>query len=193
VTARVHQKERTREAIVEAARALIGTGVAITMPAIAEAARVSEATAYRYFPDLPTLLREALAGTWPSADEVAARLAGIDDPADRVAHATELLLRHVHTYRGAVRAMISAAITRPEAGMRPGYRFGLIDLALGPLPGLDRKTRGQLERDLAVVMSAETLFSLTDLSGLPVDEAIASAMSTARTITRARLLSRRAR
>lgn len=39
-------------------------------------------------------------------------------------------------YQGAVRAMISATITRPElAAARPGHRFGLIDYALRPLAG----------------------------------------------------------
>ena len=36
------------------------------MPQVARAALVSEATAYRYFPDLVSLLREALAGVWPA-------------------------------------------------------------------------------------------------------------------------------
>ena len=55
----MNQKQRTRTAIVAAARELIKDGAAVTMPAIARAALVSEATAYRYFPDLATLLREA--------------------------------------------------------------------------------------------------------------------------------------
>ena len=41
----------------------------------------------------------------------------------------------------------------------------------------------QLKQDLAVVMSAEALFTLTDLAGLSPDDAIASAVRTARTIT----------
>ena len=47
---RVHQKARTRSAIVAAAHELAETGGEVTMPAIAAAARVSEATAYRYSP-----------------------------------------------------------------------------------------------------------------------------------------------
>lgn len=64
-TGRTNQKQRTRTAIVAAARELIGTGAEVTMPAIARAALVSEATAYRYFPDLPSLISEALVGVWP--------------------------------------------------------------------------------------------------------------------------------
>ena len=47
-----NQMERTRSAIVAAARELADSGAEITMPAVAAEARVSEATAYRYFPDL---------------------------------------------------------------------------------------------------------------------------------------------
>lgn len=41
----------------------------------------------------------------------------------------------------------------------------------------------QLVRDLAVVVSAESLFTLTDLCGLSPDDAVASLVSTARRVT----------
>jgi hypothetical protein len=74
-------------------------------------------------------------------------------------------------YQGGVRATISATITRPEsAGRRPGIRFGLIDQALAPLNdtlgATDPERLTQLKHDLAAVVSAEALFSLTDLCGL---------------------------
>ncbi|MGW7523317.1 TetR/AcrR family transcriptional regulator [Streptomyces sp. NPDC054783] len=189
-TGRSNQKRRTRTAIVEAARELIGTGGEVTMPAIARAALVSEATAYRYFPDLPSLISEALAGAWPPPAEALAPVADSADPVERVAFACEFLLRGVLLRQGAVRAMIAATITRPEAATaRPGIRFGLIDLALQPLEEklgvTDPEALAQLKRDLAVVVSAEALFSLTDLCGLAPDDAIASAVHTATTLTEA--------
>ena len=88
------------------------------------------------------------------------------------------------SYQGAVRAMISGTITRPGAGpARPGIRFGLIDCALAPFG--DGRDLAQLRRDLAVVVSAEAFFTLTDLCGLSPDEAIASAAQTAATLTAA--------
>jgi hypothetical protein len=113
-------------------------------------------------------------------------VAGSGDPAERVAYATEFLLRHVLACQGAVRAMIAATITRAEfSPARPGLRFGLIDRALAPLRDTlavtDPDTFSQLRRDLAVVVSAEALFTLTDLCGLTPDQAIASVTSTART------------
>ncbi|MEV6579900.1 TetR/AcrR family transcriptional regulator [Streptomyces sp. NPDC051582] len=189
-TGRSNQKKRTRTAIIEAARDLIGTGAEVTMPAIARAALVSDATAYRYFPDLPSLISEALAGVWPAPADALRPVQGSRDPVERVAFACEFLLRGVLARQGAVRAMISATITRPEAASgRPGIRFGLIDEALVPLQGAlgeaDPAAFAQLKRDLAVVVSAEALFSLTDLCGLAPDEAVASAVSTARTLTEA--------
>ena len=134
MSSRVNQKERTRRAIVAATRDLIRTGGEVTMPAVAKSALVSEATAYRYFPDLASLLREALAGLWPSPEAALAPVEGSDDPVERVACATQALLRHVLTYQSGVRAMIAATITRPGGpAVRPGHRFGLIDYALRPL------------------------------------------------------------
>jgi AcrR family transcriptional regulator len=183
MSSRVNQKERTRQAIVAATRELIRTGGEVTMPAVAKSALVSEATAYRYFPDLVSLLREALAGVWPSPETALAPVAGSDDPVERVACATQALLRHVLIYQSAVRAMIAATITRPgDAAARPGLRFGLIDHALRPLAA-DDAVLAQLKRDLAVVVSAEALFILTDLCGLSPEDAIASAVRTACTLT----------
>ncbi|MFI1487797.1 TetR/AcrR family transcriptional regulator [Streptomyces sp. NPDC020747] len=189
-TGRTNQKQRTRMAIVAAARELIGTGAEVTMPAIARAALVSEATAYRYFPDLPSLISEALAGVWPPPAEALAPVANSSDPVERVAFACEFLLRGIHTRQGSVRAMIAATITRPETvTTRPGIRFGLIDHALLPLEGTLGATEpdafAQLKRDLAVVVSAEAFFTLTDLCGLDPEEAITSAVRTATTLTEA--------
>lgn len=189
-TGRTNQKQRTRTAIVAAARELIATGADVTMPAVARAALVSEATAYRYFPDLPSLISEALAGAWPAPAEALASLEGCADPVERVAFACEFLLRGILVRQGAVRAMISATITRPEtATARPGVRFGLIDHALLPLESTlgatDPEAFTQLKRDLAVVMSAEALFTLTDLCRLDPDTAVVSAVRTATTLTKA--------
>ncbi|MBL1110853.1 TetR/AcrR family transcriptional regulator [Streptomyces sp. 110] len=187
---RTNQKRRTRTAIVTAARELIGTGTEVTMPAIARAALVSEATAYRYFPDLPSLISEALAGIWPPPAEALAPVAASADPVERTAFACEFLLRGILARQGSVRAMIAATITRPQTvTTRPGIRFGLIDHALLPLEdtlgATDPDAFTQLKRDLAVVVSAEALFTLTDLCGLDPDEAVSSAVRTASTLTEA--------
>ena len=191
-TGRTNQKKRTRTAIVEATDRLIRAGREVTMPEIARAALVSEATAYRYFPDLVSLLAEAMTGLWPEPAVMLEPVARSADPVERIGFAAEYLQRGVLAYQGAVRAMISATITRPAAAAtRPGYRFGLIDHALAPLAETlavqDPETFAQLKRDLAVVMGAEALFCLTDLCGLSPDDAVASSVRTAKTLTRAAL------
>src|SRR5580658_7115685 len=174
---RVNQKARTRAAIVHAVQDLARAGAEITMPSVARAALVSEATAYRYFPDLVSLLLEADAGVWPDPAEALAPVAGSDDPVERVGYATEVLLNGVLARQSAVRAMIAAT--------RPGHRFALIDQALAPLAGADPRMLAQLKQGLAIVMSAEALFVLTDLCGLSPQDAVASAVRTARLITAA--------
>ncbi|CAJ59245.1 putative TetR-family transcriptional regulator [Frankia alni ACN14a] len=176
----------------QACRELIRSGAEVTMPQVAQVALVSEATAYRYFPDLVSLIQEALVGLWPQPAQALAPIAGSTDPGERVAFACEHLLRQVLAYQGAVRATISHTITAPlRARDRPGLRFGLIDHALAPFQDpagpayLGPAALDRLKLDLAITVSAEALFVLTDLCRLPPEEAIASAVRTATTLTRA--------
>jgi AcrR family transcriptional regulator len=58
-TGRVHQKQRTRDALVAAGRALVADGVTPTVEMAAERARISRTSAYRYFPSQAALLAAA--------------------------------------------------------------------------------------------------------------------------------------
>ena len=161
------------------------------MPEVAKAAMVSEATAYRYFPDLASLLANALAADWPNPAEALGPVEPSNDPVERVAFATRFLLQGVAERQAVVRSMISATIAQPDLAprARPGVRFGLIEHALAPfvdvLGAADPELLAQLRLDLAVVVSAEALFCLTDLCGLSTEDAIDSAEKTARTLTAA--------
>ena len=188
---RTNQKARTQRAIVEACVELIRQRLPVTMPEVAKAAMVSEATAYRYFPDLASLLAKALAEDWPTPAEALAPVAASNDPLERVAFATRFLLQGVAERQAVVRSMISATIVQPElsGSARPGIRFGLIEYALAPFidvfEAANPELLAQLRLDLALVVSAEALFSLTDLCGLSIEAAISSAEKTARTLTSA--------
>jgi AcrR family transcriptional regulator len=189
---RANQKARTRMAIVAACRALIQTGAIVTMSEVARLALVSEATAYRYFPDIVTLMNEAHVGLWPSPEEALQPIAASADPIERIAFASEFFLRRMLVYQGSVRTMIAATITRPDgAASRPGLRFAWIDYTLAPLEALlasvDADTFARLKRDLAVVVSPEALFTLTDLCGLSPDDAVTQCVRLASTITAAAL------
>ncbi|WP_427920626.1 TetR/AcrR family transcriptional regulator [Streptomyces sp. cg40] len=180
--------ERTRTAIVTAARDLADTGAEITMPTVAAHARVSEATAYRYFPDLVTLLRAAV--MTQDLVEVLRSRTDSDDPVERIGQAAEVLARAVLRRQGAVRAVVAATIAKPSTSKdRPAHRFGLIEHALAPWAAScgpeHRETVDQLVRGLALVISAESLFALLDLCDLSPDEAVAALVTTARQMTAA--------
>jgi AcrR family transcriptional regulator len=77
---RANQKQRTRVAIVEAAARLLRSGVEPTVAGAAAAAKVSRATAYRYFPT-PESLHLEVAGVTPayaSVEDLVRTLAGDD-------------------------------------------------------------------------------------------------------------------
>ena len=158
-TGRVNQKKRTRMAILQACRDVIRSGGTVTMPDVARLALVSEATAYRYFPDLASLVNEAFAGLWPAPADALGPVADRADPVERVAFACEFLLRGVLSAQTVVRGMIAATITRPElASARPGIRFGLIDEALAHLEGRIEFVTTQGDHDI-VVVAAEYVVS----------------------------------
>jgi AcrR family transcriptional regulator len=187
---RVNQKQRTYNGILRAAAEVMRTGREVTMSEIAKVALVSEATAYRYFPDLTTLLQKVLTEQMVAMTGDLPVIENETKPVERVAVATEYLLRHVLTYQSAVRATIAATITLPSepVTIRPALRFRLIDQALAPLVDtLDAGVLAQLKRDLAIVVSAEALFNLMDFRDVPSEEAIRSIIHTARLITHATL------
>jgi AcrR family transcriptional regulator len=185
---RDEQRARTRRALVDACRRLIPTGQPVTIPAVAAEAGVSDATAYRHFPDLVALVNEALGGLWPTPAEALRPVATSTDPIARLDFACDFLFRRILAYQGSVRAVIAATVIRPESvRARPGFRFGLIDQALDPVVSVPtdaaRRRLAVLKQDLAAVVSAEALLSLTDLALLAPEDAIASLMRTARAVT----------
>jgi len=163
---------------------------------VAEAALVSPATAYRYFPDQLSLLRAALQEALPRDEEIATPIHDeTADPAERVAHATTAFLRLTLKRETLVRAVmalsllqsVEAPVNRQEAvALRPGYRLAWIAQALAPLEGtIDADELRRLRNALAVVMSSEALIALQDVSSLDADTAIDICAWTARTLVHA--------
>ena len=194
---RVNQKLRTRRALLEAARELVRQGERPTVAKAAKLALVSDATAYRYFPDQSTLVREAMFVPWAGPE---AALAGVADDAslaDRVAAAAEALLRFVVANETAVRSVMGLSLLRSvegEAGrsearaMRPGHRLALIDAALGPFASKIAPERlRRLRLSLAGVVGAEFLVALKDHCDASDEDVIDTAVWTARAIVEAAL------
>jgi AcrR family transcriptional regulator len=88
-----NQNLRTRKDLLLAASRLIKEGRRPTMDEVAEAALVSRATAYRYFPSLESLLVEApLEGAMPDAEAVFASDTS-SDPGERLDRAEAAIHR----------------------------------------------------------------------------------------------------
>ncbi|WP_433802706.1 TetR family transcriptional regulator [Actinomycetospora sp. CA-084318] len=171
---RTQQKERTRRAIAAAARELVVENGEVTMPAVAARAGVSEATAYRYYPDLVTLLRETVGDTWPAPAELVP-LDGVDDVAERVARVATAFCARTVAHQVTVRHIVAASVA--GGGTRAAHRFALIEHALAHVPA--SPARAALATRLAVVISAESLFTLLDLCGLDPEAATAALRETA--------------
>src|SRR5450432_3450677 len=92
---RVQQKSRTRSALLTAAVALVSAGGAPSVAEVADAARVSRRTAYRYFPTQEQLLVEAsLEGVrgiiWEAIEGAGGHDAtDVEGRLDRVVHAMQ--------------------------------------------------------------------------------------------------------
>ena len=185
---RVNQKERTRQALLAATRALLADGEAPTIARAAERALISEATAYRYYSDLPSLLRDALAVRWPELEGVLSELRAIPAVEARAGRAAEAMARNVLAKEADIRALIALSYTsRLEKGeasgpLRPSFRVALIEAVLEPLADRRADERLQLQRALSVVIAAEAVLSLKDATGCSDEEIVATLGWTARQI-----------
>lgn len=169
---RTRQKARTRAALVEAARGLLAQGREPTVEDAAEAADVSRATAYRYFPNQRTLVMAA----HPEID--AKTLLGDDppsDPEERLDRAIREFTRLILETEPELRMMLRLSLD-PEPPkqllLRQGRAIGWFEDALAPLRG--RLGRERLRRLVLAIRSAcgiEPFVWLTDVAGLARDEA----------------------
>ena len=195
---RQNQRERTRRAIVAAAARLIEEGTLPSTAEVAEAALVSPATAYRYFPDNLSLLSAGL-------QEVSGALATrfepeFDDgadPLDRVEDATASFLERVVARERLVRAVMALSLMRSvdgsssdgeAAGVRPGFRREWIDEAVRPLePLVSAQRLRRLKLALGAILGPEALFALKDVMGTDPEEALEVCRWMARALTAATL------
>jgi AcrR family transcriptional regulator len=174
-TGRWRQKQRTRQALIDAARALVTLGTAPTVERAAEHAGISRTTAYRYFPNQRSLLVAAhpeTVATSMLAPDVS------DDPAERlrdvVERFTELISDTEQQQRTMLRLSLELPDERAALPLRQGRAIAWFEEALSPLRG--RLTDDQIHRLALAVRSAtgiEALVWLTDVAVLPRAEALA--------------------
>ena len=133
-TGRTRQKERTRTALVAAARDLVALGgSAPTVGAAADAASVSRTTAYRYFPNQKALLLAAHPET--SATSLVPEEAG-DDPEARLLGAVAAFVRIImdteHQQRTMLRLSLDVDSSSRALPLRQGRAIGWFEEALHP-------------------------------------------------------------
>jgi AcrR family transcriptional regulator len=166
---RYNQRLRTRRAIVEAAMELIQAGNTPTVPEAADAALVSRATAYRYFPTQAALLAEAvLLPGLPSAEELFGRDDAPTDPADRIALVSDVMYEHISAREKEFRIFLGDQLVRAldtsNDAPRPGFRMPLIDAALLPLNRqLAPKSLERLKHALSVLIGTEAVVTCRDV------------------------------
>jgi AcrR family transcriptional regulator len=167
---RTNQKERTRKALLAAARELFAQGQIPTVAATAQRAAVSEATAYRYYPSARSLLRDVFAVNWSGLETVLANLRATPTLEARAQLAAEVLARTVLANEAQVRALIAMSYSSSEADkasfageLWPAFRVALISAVMeAAAKRLDAKKRRQLELALFVAISAEAVLALKD-------------------------------
>ena len=171
--ARPGQRQRTRKDLLQAASRLLKEGRRPSLDEVAEAASVSRATAYRYFPGMEALLLEAsLEVAVPEADAI---LAGVgDDPVTRLEKVddaiTALILANEHTLRTIFIHSLQRASNGGDAAVRQDRRTPLIEAALAPVRDAFAPGRYDLlVESLALVIGVEPLLVFKDV--LLVDDA----------------------
>ncbi len=175
LSGRTRQKQRTRGALVQAARELVTGGQTPTVDAAAARASVSRTTAYRYFPNQRALLvaahpeieaRSLLPETAPS--DVAARLDAV------VTAFLHLIVDTEAQQRTMLRLSLDPDPShRGQLPLRKGRAIAWIGEALSPLRGV--MAEGDLKRLVLAIRSAagiEALVWLTDIAGLSRREAV---------------------
>jgi AcrR family transcriptional regulator len=181
---RKNQKERTRAAIVKAAVELLRGGETPTVLSAAEAAKVSRATAYRYFPTQDSLLSDVMAIT-PSLEPVEAALKSMtsQEPQERLEPLLGLFNRIVveneSQYRAALRVYLDTWFEnrRGESGsvprVRAGRRMRWLEETLKPLRGrLPAPLMRRLKNALALTMGIDSVVIMKDVCSLEDDEAL---------------------
>jgi AcrR family transcriptional regulator len=172
LTGRVNQKARTREALIAATRELLAQGVLPTMEAAATAAAISRTTAYRYFPSL----RELIVAAYPHVEQRS--LLGLNPPEDPIARLeivaenhTQRILQNEAEMRTVLRLSLEG-VRPPGLPMHRGLRTAWIEDALAPLRGqMPEDQLRELIHGIGATLGIEAFVWLTDIAGLPREEA----------------------
>ena len=186
-------RARTRKLMLETAVALMQAGQTPSVSDVAEAAEVSRATAYRYFPSQAALVHAVVdAGLGPILKWDSAS----GDAEARVRELLALSMPRIAEFQATFRASLKLALdqwARRRAGtlgnepaFTRGHRMEVLQRTIAPLrKELGEKRYRRLAQSLSLTNGLETLLVLHDMWGLELDEAQEVAQWSAAALIRA--------
>ncbi len=186
-------RARTKRLMLETATRLMQAGVTPSVSEVAEAAEVSRATAYRYFPSQAALVQavvdEGLGPilTWQSTSTDAER---------RVADLFDTAMPRIEAFEATFKAALKLSLdqwARRQAGtlggepaFTRGHRVQLLKEAISPLKGrLPPRDFKRLAQALSLIFGVEVLVVLKDIWGLDSRSMMSVAQWAAATLVRA--------
>jgi AcrR family transcriptional regulator len=184
---RANQRNRTRQALIDAAIALRDEGHNPTVAEVAERAKVSRATAYRYFPSSEALISETAADRdmpplehiWRPGDDPIKSIGLAANAVNKLLIEDEIGL-HVMERSFMTVWLENEPLDRPQ---RPGRRMGYIEPIVDSLKDvLPPRARKRLKQALSIVMGTEALIAVRDISRASVEESLDAAAWAARAL-----------
>ncbi len=174
---RTNQKNRTRKALLEAARALMERGEPVTVLAAANEAGVSKATAYRYFSASDTLTLEATLDAKVATPEKV--VGDTKDVRERVLRVQRYFFDLTRDSETQFRLFLARALDASVASggemspqIRGGRRLPMYEHALAPVRGqMTRRDFEFLVLSLSAASGLESYLALKDVCR--VDDALA--------------------
>jgi AcrR family transcriptional regulator len=163
-----------RKIMLDAAMRLMQDGLIPSVSDVAEAAQVSRATAYRYFPSQSALIQAAVD---EALGPILAWTSESSDAEDRVTELVTFAYPRMESYEATLKAALRLALDQwarrhaglfgDEAPMVRGHRIGLLNSAVSPLKSnLTRSGFERLTQSLSLVFGTEAFVVLKDIWGL---------------------------
>lgn len=174
-----NQSRRTRKDLLQAAMQLLKQGRKPSLEEVAEKALVSRATAYRYFPSVEALLREApLDVAAPNPEEIFDGELP-DDPVSRLERAEAAMYKMLVDNEVPLRMMLAHSLEQraknsdgSQLPVRQNRRTPLIEAALAPARKQFRPADLEmLIKALALIIGTEALVVFRDVLNLDDFEA----------------------
>lgn len=168
-----------KKRMLETAMGLMEQGLIPSVSEVAEAAEVSRATAYRYFPSQSAMIQETVE---EALGPILEWSSDSDDPEERISDLIGFAYPRIDTYEATHKAVLKLAIdqwTRGKAGtlgdeapLVRGNRKALLAKTLEPLEDrLSPQAFDRLAQSLSLIFGTEALIVLKDIWGLDGDRA----------------------